>query len=183
VLIAASNSFHVPYARPWIVTAASLLLIDYFLRALRTRYRRATISSLPGGGLTKLEVPDCTGWRAGQHVRIRVLRGRQALSSQSLPFPKLLRNTLNLETGHPFTIARTSQENSNKLILYIKPVGNWTRSLRSIKRAEPLSPASFGTEEKHDRMGNALIERRGCIQFLCSYMVSNCNTGWSMVSS
>lgn len=58
------------------------MLTDALVRALLARKSLATFSALRGN-FVKIEVKDCTGWRAGQHVRLRVLRGCKWMESKN----------------------------------------------------------------------------------------------------
>lgn len=87
ILLFTSLWYHAGHRRPYIIVSTSALTIDYICKFCKTRVRTATLTSLPGG-LTKIEVDRLsTGWRAGQHVALRVIRGADTLEK------------------HPFTIA------------------------------------------------------------------------------
>ena len=59
---------------------------------------------------------DRRGWRAGQHVRLRVMSGEMGLFGWAV--------------AHPFTIASTCEgENGQGLVLLVKKVGGWTTNL------------------------------------------------------
>ena len=78
----------------------------------KTRIATAELTALHGSKTTLITIPGIrTGWRAGQHVRIRV---------PSLGFP------LGLE-AHPFTIA--SAPDGEGLVLLCKSAGDWTERL------------------------------------------------------
>lgn len=67
--------------------------------------------------MTRIECANITaGWRAGQHVRLRVLSMGMGL--------------LGCAEVHPFTIA--SSADGQGLVLYCKSVGPWTRNLYRI---------------------------------------------------
>ena len=145
-------SLHVPYSRPWLLTAFMFFIISKLTQALRTSRRTVTAYALPGG-MTKLEIDGCNGWRAGQHIRLRVLRGRRGWQS------------------HPYTIAGTASDSDEGTILvYAKGVGAWSRALRDPhpdSLPKPTSPISF-TSKRHSltkaisdekiSMGTALVE-------------------------
>ncbi|KAG0143206.1 hypothetical protein CROQUDRAFT_717318 [Cronartium quercuum f. sp. fusiforme G11] len=111
--------YHVNETHPYISTAIAFLVLDHVLKALKTKYTDATISAIPGG-LTRFEVhciPD--GWRAGQHVFIRVLNGR------------------NMFEKHPFTIANAPRHSSfstsgQDLVLVAKAAGDFTKRIHSL---------------------------------------------------
>ncbi|KNZ53917.1 hypothetical protein VP01_30g10 [Puccinia sorghi] len=101
--------------RPYMLSAISLHLLSSGWQVLKWRMLTATLTPLPGK-ITRVEINGIkTGWKAGHHVRLRVLgnfwHGLQA---------------------HPFTIASapsTSGAETNSLILYVKAVGSFTTML------------------------------------------------------
>lgn len=68
-------ALHTPATIPYVSIAAVAYIADRTLRILlKTRLRTATITAVPEMRLTQLNVPALSaGWRAGQHVRVRVL--------------------------------------------------------------------------------------------------------------
>lgn len=59
---------------PYVLIAVGAYALDRVLRFVKTRYAYAHLTALNELGMTKIEVPVVNaGWRAGQHVRIRVL--------------------------------------------------------------------------------------------------------------
>lgn len=94
------------------IAALVIYLISMVASFTKTRLATAELVVLPGAQTTVVTVPALqTGWRAGQHVRIRVpaLGIRHGLES------------------HPFTIA--SAPNGDGLVLMCKAAGNWTQLL------------------------------------------------------
>ncbi|KAK8846510.1 hypothetical protein IAR55_005596 [Kwoniella newhampshirensis] len=78
----------------------------------KTRLATARIVALPGADTTLITIPELrSGWRPGQHVRIRV------------PAFGLVRGF----ESHPFTIA--SAPNGEGLVLMCKKAGDWTTRL------------------------------------------------------
>ena len=78
----------------------------------KTRLAHAELSTLPGSTTTVITIPLLrTGWRAGQHVRIRI---------PALGFSNALQ-------GHPFTIA--SAPDGEGMVLMCKATGDWTKRL------------------------------------------------------
>src|SRR6266404_6908148 len=66
---------HEPTIFPYILCAASLYAFDRIARVAQTRYTTAwlTAENSLNGGTTIVDIPSLrAGWRAGQHVRIRV---------------------------------------------------------------------------------------------------------------
>lgn len=71
-------------------------------------------------GTTRIEVPDLpAGWRAGQHIRMRVLSTKMGWWGWA-------------ET-HPFTISSAS-DSEKGLVLMCKNAGSWTRKLHQIAK-------------------------------------------------
>lgn len=68
---------------------------------------------------TRVTIPLRKGWRAGQHVRLRVLTMQMGVAAM-------------LEV-HPFTIA-SSNDDEEGLVLICKNAGNWTGSLAALAR-------------------------------------------------
>lgn len=85
-------TLHASESVPYVIIAASGYGLDRLLRLVKTRFARAHLTPLPSLGMTKIEIPTLNaGWRAGQHVRIRVLSTGMGL--------------LGWSEVHPFTIA------------------------------------------------------------------------------
>lgn len=143
---------HVPYTKPWILSASIFLLVDHAIRALKTRFRRATLSAMPGG-FTKVEIPDLAGWRPGQHVRLRLLRGFSSWESESC-VPTCYANIQDLwlrsreSTGHPFTIARSSDDGATKRYAAARQCNRFRSSSNSRPRLHSqshlLRPSHWG---------------------------------------
>ena len=108
---------HFEVAVKYVIIGVVIYGIDHFLRIVKTRFTKARICAVPELGVTRVELPTLTtGWRAGQHVRIRFLTTELGLTSWS--------------TAHPFTIAGASGSASGKgLDLLCKKAGRWTNSL------------------------------------------------------
>ncbi|KAI0320502.1 hypothetical protein OF83DRAFT_1162386 [Amylostereum chailletii] len=76
ILLTTFMYLHFPITLPYMATAFALYGFDHLLRMLRTRETTAYITAHPGlnGGSTRLVMPDLlSGWRAGQHVRMRLV--------------------------------------------------------------------------------------------------------------
>ncbi|KAG0147713.1 hypothetical protein CROQUDRAFT_670309 [Cronartium quercuum f. sp. fusiforme G11] len=103
----------------YVYAAIACVGVDHILKAIKTRYSEATMSAMPGG-LTRIEVHGVNdGWRAGQHVFLRVLNGRNVLEK------------------HPFTIANAPRHSSlhtsdQALVLVAKAAGDFTRRIHHI---------------------------------------------------
>ncbi|WVQ95159.1 hypothetical protein IAU59_002253 [Kwoniella sp. CBS 9459] len=105
-------AMHVPVAVPFCVASLVIYALSIFCSLTKTRFAHAELQALPGAATTVISFPAIqSGWRAGQHIRIRV--------------PALgLRYGFE---GHPFTIA--SAPNGEGLVLMAKNVGDWTSQL------------------------------------------------------
>lgn len=90
---------HAPSTTPYILIAVGIYLLDRVARLLKTRYTTARITALSELGMTRVEVHGVNaGWRAGQHVRIRVLERELAGHTK-----------LGMLECHPFTICSVSE--------------------------------------------------------------------------
>ncbi|KAG7093597.1 hypothetical protein E1B28_007263 [Marasmius oreades] len=112
---------------PWVLAALIIYILDLLLRAMKTRITTARIRALPQLGLTRVEIPEINaGWRAGQHVRLRVVsRGMGLLGWSEI---------------HPFTIASCAQTPEG-MVLMCKKAGDWTEKLYNL--ANRLSSSSI----------------------------------------
>ncbi|GMK55927.1 hypothetical protein CspeluHIS016_0209830 [Cutaneotrichosporon spelunceum] len=103
---------HVEEAVPWVIAGGALYVISIATSMIKTRFAHAELVALSGTCTTLVTIPSITtGWRAGQHVRLRVL----GLG---------LKNSLE---AHPFTIA--SAPDCGGMVLMAKAVGGWTNEL------------------------------------------------------
>ncbi|KAF9266857.1 hypothetical protein L218DRAFT_955963 [Marasmius fiardii PR-910] len=120
-----------------------MYILDLLLRATKTRIATARIRALPQLGLTRVEIPEINaGWRAGQHVRLRVVSGGMGL--------------LGWSEIHPFTIASCAQTPEG-MVLMCKKAGNWTAKLYSL--ANRLSSSSI--EDGHERQSTVRVMIEG----------------------
>ncbi|CEL59888.1 Ferric reduction oxidase 8, mitochondrial OS=Arabidopsis thaliana GN=FRO8 PE=2 SV=1 [Rhizoctonia solani AG-1 IB] len=118
-----SIMYHAPGAVPYAIAALSLYALDQVLRVFKSRIATATITPVPALKCTQLSVPEIArGWRAGQHVRIRVLNSNMGM--------------LGWAETHPFTIASISSPKGggDGLTLLVKKAGDWTNSLYSLSQ-------------------------------------------------
>ncbi|PFH47037.1 hypothetical protein AMATHDRAFT_153113 [Amanita thiersii Skay4041] len=127
VLVIPSIYIHKPTTLPYIIALLFPFGIDYGLRILKTRYVSATIRPLPALNATRIEIPSInTGWRAGQHVRVRIV------SSSMFSF-----SWFGWTESHPFTIASAPVLSGSGrpavgeegMVLICKKSGNWTGTL------------------------------------------------------
>ncbi|KAJ7182699.1 hypothetical protein C8R43DRAFT_10173 [Mycena crocata] len=122
--------FHKPQLRPYIYVAIGFYGLDHLLRLVKTRMYNAIVRPLPDMGVTRIEVPQLNaGWRAGQHVRLRVLSGAMGLTGWA--------------ESHPFTIASVSG-GAEGLVLMVKKSGDWTTKLFDFAKTGGYMDAGVG---------------------------------------
>ncbi|KAL8292851.1 hypothetical protein RQP46_000545 [Phenoliferia psychrophenolica] len=116
-------NYHVPeVARPYTQIGLGGLLFDFLLRLVHSRIKSANVMAMPGG-MTMIQIPGIhQGWRAGQHVWVRVLNGHR------------------MTEIHPFTVGNAPADISplpgaHNLTLMAKSTGDWTRSLLELATA------------------------------------------------
>ncbi|KAF9239998.1 hypothetical protein BU15DRAFT_74226 [Melanogaster broomeanus] len=120
--------FHQAGMLPYIIAAGAAYGLDHILRLLKTRLSDARIRPIPDLCLTRIEIPEVNaGWRAGQHVRIRILSSAMGW--------------IGWAEVHPFTIA-TVARTPEGLVLMCKNVGGWTGKLYEMAKV-----AGYGCEE------------------------------------
>lgn len=110
---------------PYVLIAIALYIFDRILRIAKTRSTTARLTAVSELSMTRVEIHAINaGWRAGQHVRIRVLNRAMGLTGW-------------MEL-HPFTIASVAKSETDEgLVLMVKKAGNWTNRLFELaKRAE-----------------------------------------------
>lgn len=147
-------SFHVDAAKPWCICAALIYGVSLLASLLKTRTAIAHFQAHPEGGSTTIHIPSLrTGWRAGQHVRIRV---------PSLPFPH------NLE-AHPFSIASAANADGLKLVIKAIPTGWSSQLLRHAVNGMGETGVRTGTvilEGPYGGFGNILLESYSSVLLL-----------------
>ncbi|KAK0235195.1 ferric reductase like transmembrane component-domain-containing protein [Armillaria nabsnona] len=120
--------------KPYVLAAIGLYSFDFLLRCIKTRIQTAIVRPIPELGLTRLEIPGINaGWRAGQHVRLRVMSSGMGI--------------LGWAEVHPFTIASASNSPEG-MILMVKKVGGWTNSLYNIAKVGGYVEAGRGRNLK-----------------------------------
>ena len=88
---------------------------------MKSRFSLAHIHSLPELDLTRVEIPAINaGWRAGQHVRLRVISFKMGWFGWA--------------KVHPFTIANVAESGPEGMVLMCKRAGGWTRKLYEIAK-------------------------------------------------
>ncbi|KAH9918068.1 incomplete iron reductase [Fomitopsis serialis] len=117
VVLLIAVCYHEDFAIPYVAIVAAFYGLDRVLRLVQTRIVNAELRPIPELGMTRIEIPSVNaGWRAGQHVRIRVLSSGMGL--------------LGWMESHPFTIASVSKHpNEEGLVLMVKKAGDWTAKL------------------------------------------------------
>ncbi|KAF6760517.1 ferric reductase transmembrane component [Ephemerocybe angulata] len=111
---------HRPALQPYAFACVGLYGLDRLLRAFKSSIATAKVTALPEMDMACLEIPTIiSGWRAGQHVRLRILSGRMGLFGWA-------------ET-HPFTIASAAGANDG-LVLLCKRAGDWTGRLVDLSK-------------------------------------------------
>ncbi|KAJ7600626.1 hypothetical protein C8J56DRAFT_1019736 [Mycena floridula] len=129
--------FHYKATLPYIIACLSIMAFDHMFRSFKTRITTATLRSIPELGATRIECRDINaGWRAGQHVRVRVL-------SSGIGW-------FGWMGIHPFTIsslsARKGGTEGEGLVLMCKKTPNpagWTNKLYEFAKL-----GSYGNSEK-----------------------------------
>ncbi|KAG1740478.1 uncharacterized protein EDB91DRAFT_1248362 [Suillus paluster] len=113
---------HQPSVWPYVIAAGGAIGLDYLIRLMKTR------------------VPQLNaGWRAGQHVRIRILSSAMGW--------------IGWAESHPFTIA-TAAKTPEGMVLLCKKTGGWTGRLYEMAKV-----AGYGTDEStFGRMVQVMIE-------------------------
>ncbi|KDN43271.1 hypothetical protein RSAG8_06238, partial [Rhizoctonia solani AG-8 WAC10335] len=123
LMFGVSIMYHAPGAVPYAIAALSLYALDQILRLFKSRVAIATITPVPALKCTQLSIPELArGWRAGQHVRVRVLNSKMGMMGWA--------------ESHPFTIASISSPKGggDGLTLLVKNAGDWTNSLYSLSQ-------------------------------------------------
>ncbi|CCM01239.1 uncharacterized protein FIBRA_03288 [Fibroporia radiculosa] len=128
--------YHEPAAIPYVILASVAYGVDRVVRLVQTRITTAHVRALPELGTTRLEIPTVNaGWRAGQHVRIKVL--------------SMGMGPLGCLEGHPFTIASVSKSRGEEgLVLMIKKAGDWTTRLFELAQKDTPEEGGAGRKVK-----------------------------------
>jgi NAD(P)H-flavin reductase len=85
------------------------------MRLVKSRIATANVTHIPQLDMAYVQIPTVnSGWRAGQHVRLRILSGGMGVFGWT--------------ESHPFTIASASGSNDG-LVLLCKKAGDWTGRL------------------------------------------------------
>lgn len=107
-------------AVPYVIAGAVFYGLDRVLRIFKSRLCTATLTCHPELHMTQVYIPKLnSGWRAGQHVRLRVFSSGMGLYGWA--------------EAHPYTIASASDGTVQEgLVLLCKNTGRWTRQLHRI---------------------------------------------------
>jgi ferric-chelate reductase len=134
---------HARTSLPYVLTAVGLYVFDHLARIARTRYTTGwlTAENALNGGTTLVHVRSLrAGWRAGQHVRVRVVSNAWFGWWTTWFFCR----------ARPFTIAAGSD--SSCMMLPIKAIGSWTRNLlRLAGEADDARPEPVYTDLERGR--------------------------------
>jgi ferric-chelate reductase len=131
---------HKTAMRPYILAAIGVYSFDRLLRLLKTRITTATLRPLPEMNTTRIEIPSLNaGWRAGQHVRIKVVSSGMGV--------------LGWMQTHPFTIASVgvldgARGGEEGLVLMAKNVGDWTGDLMRMAKKGSYESGNLGRDVK-----------------------------------
>jgi ferric-chelate reductase len=141
MLIGSQTYMHAPTTLPYILIATGLFVFDRLARLFRTRYTKAWLTGehALNGGTTLVHVPSLgAGWRAGQHVRLRVVSSAWFGWLTAWLFGR----------ARAFTIAAGSD--SGGMILSIKAQGPWSRKLlrKSAEAAGARSKERYADPER-----------------------------------
>ena len=121
-----------PALTRYVLASCAIYVFDYLLRFLKTRVCNAVIRPLGDPDSTRIEVPYLNaGWRAGQHVRLRVLSTGMGWWGWT--------------EVHPFTIASVSKSHEG-LVLIVKKSGTWTKRLFNMAQQGGYTEAGIGRD-------------------------------------
>ncbi|KAE9402619.1 hypothetical protein BT96DRAFT_974233 [Gymnopus androsaceus JB14] len=142
---------------PWAYACAAFYLFDILQRVLKTRVSTATIRTIPELGITRVEIPNInSGWRAGQHVRLRVISSGMGLIGWS--------------EIHPFTIASVANSPEG-LVLFCKKAGDWTNKLYDMANVSSSEDngrkVSVMVQGPYGGLGNCMISSFSGVVFVC----------------
>lgn len=138
--------YHYAPCVPYCATGLVLYGADHLFRTLKTRSTTAILTPLPALGATHISMPKLTeGWRAGQHVRLRV----PAASGYSF-FGVLWNWTFG--RARPFSIATAAGGNGLDLVVKSRK-GKWTGALYECAQGQDGKGSSWNEKEKDMEAG------------------------------
>jgi len=152
---------HAPAAIPWVVVATSIYGLDHLIRIVKSRISEVTLRPMQDLGLVRVEIPHINaGWRAGQHVRLRVL------SSGMGP--------LGWTEVHPFTIASVGGDGMVLMCKKTGKAGSWTSKLydmatgsASPEKAVTSTKAKVIIEGPYGGIGHTMMDKYSGALFIC----------------
>lgn len=143
--------FHNVALRPYVFACLVIIGFDRTLRVFKSRITRAKLRAIPELGVTRVECKNINaGWRAGQHVRLRVVgSGMGAFGWLAV---------------HPFTISSVAAASGGNegegLVLMCKKTkntGSWSNKLFDMAKN-----GAYGADyEKGDRQRNVQVVIEG----------------------
>ncbi|KAF5354132.1 hypothetical protein D9756_007100 [Leucocoprinus leucothites] len=146
---------HKPTLMPYVLTTITLFGLDYLLRFVKTRIVTATIRPLPELDLTRIEVPNInSGWRAGQHVRVRILTMGLGWFGWSEMHPFTIASLGASEAliggSGPGNIRRRGLGGGGEegMVLMCKRTGTWTKRLYEMAKMSGYVDGFMGREVK-----------------------------------
>ena len=92
-------------AVPYVIAGAAFYGLDRILRLVKSRLCTATLTCLPELHMTQIYIPQLnSGWRAGQHVRLRVLSLGMGWRGWAETHPFTIANVLADTRGAPHDV-------------------------------------------------------------------------------
>ncbi|KAF8060247.1 hypothetical protein FPV67DRAFT_1588099 [Lyophyllum atratum] len=116
--------YHTIYAAPWIFPPIAIYAFDILMRAGRFRLKDAQLIRVDNQ-MTLIHIPDCdAGFRAGQHLRVRVFFGGRAFEAHPLSVM-----CAPSASGSETTCLSAGDVAGPGVLLGARVVGDWTRAL------------------------------------------------------
>ncbi|WWD21829.1 hypothetical protein CI109_106317 [Kwoniella shandongensis] len=148
ILMIVGLGLHRPQAEPYAIACGAIYGASILFSLTKTRFATARLEAMPGADTTLITIPELrSGWRAGQHVRIRI---------PAFGIPRGLES-------HPFSIA--SAPNGDGLVLMCKAAGDWTTELYEYacqgsitETGEKGRNVTVVLEGPHGGLGNIMLE-------------------------
>ncbi|KAJ7583646.1 hypothetical protein C8J56DRAFT_214769 [Mycena floridula] len=146
ILLFPALYFHYRATLSYIIVCISIMAFDHMFRCFKTRITTATLRVIPELGMTRIDCRNINaGWRAGQHVRIRIL-------SSGIGFFGWL-------GIHPFSVsslgARKGGNEGEGLVLMCKKTSNvsgWTNKLYELAKLGSHLGSEKGEEVRQVRV-------------------------------
>jgi hypothetical protein len=130
IIVLPAVYMHKPSVFLYVLASLGFFLFDHVLRVLKTRLTTATLRPIPDLDVTRVEIPALNaGWRAGQHVRLRILSTGMGWAGWT--------------EAHPFTIASVTHTEEG-LTLMCKRSGGWTRRMYELAKAGGYTEGGVG---------------------------------------